>query len=593
MRQLPALAAFRRKPLAIEFEPPDAADSWRGTRSGDDAEAVAVAGAALAAEVADALERDIVGGINAVAKGVNATTGGIRAAGDDLAEIRSRIDELAAAGKGAAKEAVGLAAATHELAGASHAVTRAVDAAAAQLRDAVSSAHGARAVVTDLGSAIEEIAGILVTISAVARQTNLLALNATIEAARAGPAGRDFVLVANDIKSLSVETGNAATEIQARIARLRECAGSSVRVVEKVVSEIEEAQPLVDTVCTAVARQNGALGQLAEQSATTAATAERLSGSLRELNAGAHGPGRRITQAAQTAANAETLANGLAQRFVTIVRQTDGADRRRHDRYPVDLTVTLATAGRSVVTRTVDISAGGVLIAPADGLAEVVGSAVDFDLEPVGRLCARVVAVSAMGLHCAFDHLDPAAQDGLTELMANIEDEYRPLIATVTNAARQIEAAFEHASRNGRLSREQLFDTKYRPIPGTNPPQYGTAYAQVLEDLLPGIQEPLLLSDDRISFCFASDRNGYVPVHNRQYAQPQRPGDLAWNSVNSRNKRIFDHRTDLIAARSSRPFVIQSSTHEVAGRMVVLREIAVPIRVFDRHWGAFRTAYHF
>jgi hypothetical protein len=38
-----------------------------------------------------------------------------------------------------------------------------------------------------------------------------------------------------------------------------------------------------------------------------------------------------------------------------------------------------------------------------------------------------------------------------------------------------------------------------------------------------------------MAFCVAIDRNGYLPVHNRIYAQPQRPGDVAWNTANSRN----------------------------------------------------------
>jgi methyl-accepting chemotaxis protein len=573
------------------MEPAGAAYPRRPARSGGDVEPAT--GATLVAEMADTLERDIVGAINAVSKGVHTATAGVRAAGDDLAHIETRIDELAAAGQGAAEQAAGLAAATGEVAGNASKITHAVDAAAAQLRETVARARGACTVVADLGRAIEEIAGVLDAISAVARQTNLLALNATIEAARARPAGHDFALVANEIKSLSVETGNAANEIQARIGRLRDGAGASIRVVEKVASAIEEAQPLFDNVRTAATEQNASLGELAQRATDVAATVERLSDEVQELDAGADGPASRIAQAAQMTGNAEALANSLAQRFVTIVRQTEGADRRLHDRYPVDLTVTLTTGGRSLATQTVDISAGGVLLAPVDGLAVAAGSTVDFDLERVGRLSARVVAVSAVGLHCAFDHVSPAAQDGLAELIADIEEEYRPLIAAAANAAGQIEAAFEQAGRKGRLSHEQLFDTRYRPIPGTNPPQYGTAYTQVLEDLLPGIQEPLLLSDNRMSFCCAIDRNGYVPVHNRKYSQPQRPGDPAWNNANSRNKRIFDHRTDLIAARSSRPFVIQSSTHDIAGRTIVVREIAVPIRVFGRQWGGFRTAYHF
>ena len=97
-----------------------------------------------------------------------------------------------------------------------------------------------------------------------------------------------------------------------------------------------------------------------------------------------------------------------------------------------------------------------------------------------------------------------------------------------------------------------------------------------------------------MSFCVAVDRNGYTPVHNRKYSLPQRPGEVAWNTANSRNKRIFDHRAGLIAARSSRPFVIQSFARDMGGgRTVMTREVDVPIRVFGRQWGGFRTGYQF
>ena len=56
------------------------------------------------------------------------------------------------------------------------------------------------------------------------------------------------------------------------------------------------------------------------------------------------------------------------------------------------------------------------------------------------------------------------------------------------------------------------------------------------------IPEPLLESDPRMVFCAAVDRNGYLPVHNRKYSLPQRPGQTAWNTANSRARRIFDDR---------------------------------------------------
>jgi methyl-accepting chemotaxis protein len=113
----------------------------------------------------------------------------------------------------------------------------------------------------------------------------------------------------------------------------------------------------------------------------------------------------------------------------------------------------------------------------------------------------------------------------------------------------------------------------------------------VLEGLLPAILEPLLAGDDRLIFCVAIDRNGYVPVHNRRYSQAQRPGEILWNATNCRHKRICGDRADLIAARSSRPFVVLSyaDAHEEGGPAV--HEIAVPIRALGRHWGGFRMAY--
>ena len=90
----------------------------------------------------------------------------------------------------------------------------------------------------------------------------------------------------------------------------------------------------------------------------------------------------------------------------------------------------------------------------------------------------------------------------------------------------------------------------------------------------------------------AVDRNAYLPVHNRIYSKPQRADDVAWNTANCRNRRIFDDRAGLCAARNVRPFLIQSYPRDMGnGVTVMMREIDAPVRVFGKHWGGFRTAY--
>jgi methyl-accepting chemotaxis protein len=92
--------------------------------------------------------------------------------------------------------------------------------------------------------------------------------------------------------------------------------------------------------------------------------------------------------------------------------------------------------------------------------------------------------------------------------------------------------------------------------------------------------------------CCAVDRNDYLPVHNKVYSQPQRPGDSAWDTANCRNRRIFDDRAGLCAARNSRRYLIQSYPREMGnGVITMMREIDAPIRMCGRHWGAFRTTY--
>jgi methyl-accepting chemotaxis protein len=76
-----------------------------------------------------------------------------------------------------------------------------------------------------------------------------------------------------------------------------------------------------------------------------------------------------------------------------------------------------------------------------------------------------------------------------------------------------------------------------------------------------------------------------------QVSHLQRPGDPAWNQGHCRNRRIFDDRAGLLAARNIQPFLVQAYPRDMGGgNIVVLKEYDAPILVQGRHWGGLRLA---
>lgn len=107
----------------------------------------------------------------------------------------------------------------------------------------------------ELSQAAEAIEAVIANIGEIAGQVNLLALNATIEAARAGEAGRGFTVVANEVKTLATQAGDAALRITQDVARI--CTG--IAHVANGHAQVEQAitamARMSDTVESAVATQ--------------------------------------------------------------------------------------------------------------------------------------------------------------------------------------------------------------------------------------------------------------------------------------------------------------------------------------------------
>jgi len=174
-----------------------------------------------------------------------------------------------------------------------------------------------------------------------------------------------------------------------------------------------------------------------------------------------------------------------------------------------------------------------------------------------------------------------------------IETDDTPYIRASQDAAAQIIKLLEDAVRTGTISLADLFDEQYKPIPNTNPQQHTTRFVDLADRLFPQVQERMLALSDKVVYCIAVDRNGYVATHNKKYCHPQR-GDVVWDTANSRYRRIFNDRTGLAAGRNQRPFLLQTYRRDMGGgNFIVMKEVDSPITVNGRHWGGMRLAFKF
>lgn len=176
---------------------------------------------------------------------------------------------------------------------------------------------------------------------------------------------------------------------------------------------------------------------------------------------------------------------------------------------------------------------------------------------------------------------------------SGVETEDSPFIRAAVRAASEISRRFERALADGLISANELFDERYRPVPGSNPQQHLTDFVELTDNLLPPVQESILRLSPLVAFCVAVDRNGYLPTHNRQFSQPQ-GSDPVRNAAVSRNRRMFKDRTGLRAAHNREPFLLQTYRRDLGGgETVLMKDASAPIWVQGRHWGALRIGYGF
>ncbi|BAM87257.1 methyl-accepting chemotaxis sensory transducer precursor [Bradyrhizobium oligotrophicum S58] len=542
--------------------------------------------------ILDLLELELGGMIRQLERAANAVASGAEATAGTLTDIRQRADALSSRSTAAQGTAATFAQAAEKVTQSAHGIGSQVQDAGQLADQASAAAREARANVDRLRESSAAIGNVVNLISQIARQTTLLALNSTIEAARAGEAGRGFAVVATEVKALAVQTQNATEEITRKIEALQKDAAGSADAVHRIAQAIEAIRPVFANVNGAVAEQNQTTGAMSDSAAQASLFISSVVDSAADIGSAtqqAESYGERVTSAGRAVT---MYAQKLKARCAVLLRQGDRAARSGNERLPCHLKLEIKSGARTIPAQVYEISNDGVLITGPEASRLPVNERFDAVLEDVGPCRLRVTEQAKAGAQARFDAPGADLREKIEDKLWALHEENNEFVARAMEAGTELNRMFESALARGEITIEDMFDTNYVEIPGTNPQQHRSRILDWADRTLPSFQEAFLAKDQRMAFCVAIDRNGYLPVHNRIYSHPQRPGDVAFNTANSRNRRIFNDPAGLAAGRNQRPYLIQSYARDMGnGNTVMMREIDVPIRVRGRHWGGFRTAY--
>jgi methyl-accepting chemotaxis protein len=178
--------------------------------------------------------------------------------------------------------------------------------------------------------------------------------------------------------------------------------------------------------------------------------------------------------------------------------------------------------------------------------------------------------------------------DTLANSGAEIDD--TPFILKAQEACRQIQAVVERAIDAGEIGVDDVFDTNYQIVEGSNPVQYDTRFNESADRHIRPILDRVKASDGRIIGSAIGDMNGYLPTHLTERSHPQGP-DPVWNDAHCRNKRILIDDATRSALNSDKPATLYTYRMELGEKHIPVKNVFVPLWIRGRRWGNYELAY--
>ena len=150
----------------------------------------------------------------------------------------------------------------------------------------------------------------------------------------------------------------------------------------------------------------------------------------------------------------------------------------------------------------------------------------------------------------------------------------------------------EDALARGALRIDDVFDTDYRPIPGSNSPRYDNRFNDFADRYIRPVLDRLVRDHDRVEGTVCSDMNGYLVTHQSSRSLGPRADDREWNDVHCRNRRILMDAATERATASDAPFMMSVYQIDRGTDPVLIKGVYVPLYFQGRRWGNFEIGYY-
>lgn len=170
--------------------------------------------------------------------------------------------------------------------------------------DAIARVEVANNRIGEFNTATQRAGSMLELITKVAHKTNMLALNASIEAARVGEAGKGFMVVAEEVKSLAQSTRNAALEISTQIASME---GANLAVASAFKQVLEVVNTLASRSISVAGGMTNQAEAITEVELAISAASRELSHMMQSIHSADNSAGAAIVRSNEVLAASDNV----------------------------------------------------------------------------------------------------------------------------------------------------------------------------------------------------------------------------------------------------------------------------------------------